>query len=95
MSASCVYTALKDSCCHLGLLGGMRAALPASWKTSPVRNVLMNSCIPKFILSVSEVAKKGVSARQRSHCLLVTLPKPLQECFKARCQDLEDLGKSC
>lgn len=45
-SPSRVYAALNDSCCHLGMLGGIRAALPASWKTMTVSNVLMNSCIP-------------------------------------------------
>lgn len=30
-----VYTSLNDSWCHLGLFGGIRAALPASWKNNP------------------------------------------------------------
>lgn len=64
-SPSCVYAALKDSCCHLGLLGGTSAALPASCKTVPVRNVAMNSCIPAPQV-YTVCLGGGQEARQRS-----------------------------
>lgn len=102
-SPSCVYTAPNGCCCHLGLLGGIRAALSASWKTIRVSGALMNSCLPSpqvytvCLRGGQEARQRSLTRKRPSHRLLITLPKakPLQECLNACCQGLEDLGKSC
>lgn len=70
---------LNYSLCHLGLLGGIRAALPASWKNKHATDELLQvqtHIYPSpntYIVCLSGGQEKFMCLLTLSHCLLITL----------------------